>query len=475
MDVHDYIRILRKNWILIVSLTILGAMLGFGIASLTAPTYTANTRLYVSVRAAEGAVSQDLNQGTSFARQAVSSYVDIVNSALVLDRVVTDLNLPLNSAELAGQVSASSPTNTVLIEISVSDGDPTQAAAIANAVGTTFANVVTNELEKPVGGESLVNVKTVQPAVDPISPSSPNLPLVISLGGLIGLVLGVAIAVLRSFFDTKVRTIQMLENLTNKASLGGIAFDPDAVRQPLMVQGTPRSPRAEAFRRLRTSLQFLSVKGKPRAFVVTSSGPGEGKSYIAANLALVIAETGASVVIVDGDLRRPRVATNFGVEGGAGLTDVLIGRTEIEDVLQPWGTHRLAVLPSGRIPPNPSELLGSEAMKTTIDHLGELFDYVIIDAPPVLLVTDAALLSTATAGVLFVAAVDRVRHPDVTNAMRSLASVNAVVHGTVASMLPDRGPDSTAYAAYAYAHSGGEDQPLEALPPRRRANREVDA
>lgn len=473
MDVHDYIRILRKDWIPIVSLTILGAMLGFGVATMTAPTYTANTRLYVSVRAAEGAASQDLNQGTSFVRQAVASYVDIVDSALVLDRVATDLDLPMGGAGLAGKMTASSPTNTVLIDISVSDRDPAQAAAIANAVGTTFANVITNELEKPSGGESLVNVKTVQPAAEPVAPSSPNRPLLIAIGGVIGLALGVALAVLRAFFDTKVRTIQMLESLTRKASLGGIALDPEAERQPLLVESAPRTPRAEAFRRLRTSLQFLSVKGSPRAFVVTSSGPGEGKSYVAANLALALAETGASVVIVDGDLRRPRVAVNFGVEGGAGLTDVLIGRAEVEDVLQPWGTQRLSILTSGRIPPNPSELLGSEAMKATIDHLGEMFDYVIIDAPPVLLVTDAALISAASAGVLFVAAIDRVRKPDVTNALRTLASVNAVVHGTVATMLPARGPDSTAYGEYMYGQA--DEDVAEKVDTRRRSRRGGDS
>ncbi|WP_158861845.1 polysaccharide biosynthesis tyrosine autokinase [Leifsonia sp. AG29] len=460
MELLDYVRILRKNWLLITSASLLGAFAGGAVAATTTPQYTASTRLYVSVRASDTAVSQDLNQGTTFARQAVTTYADVISSAIVLDKVVAELDLPQSSAELAGSVRASSPSGTSLIDIAVTDPDPRRAADIANAAGETFREVLAEELEKPTGGgESLVNVKTIQPAAAPSKPSAPNSPLLI-LGGLIaGLAGGIAVSVARSLLDTRIRTVRELEAISRKPFLGGILTDPEAPKRPLVVHAEPQSVRAESFRRLRTSLQFLTVPGGRRTFVVTSSRPSEGKSNVAANLAIAIAETGARVVLVDGDLRRPTVDRNFVLEGGAGLTDLLIGRAELDDVIQPWGTNGLAILPSGRIPPNPSELLGSEAMTHTISELEARFEYVIIDAPPLLLVSDAAVLSSAAAGVLLVSASGRVRRADLTGAMRILEGVKADVLGVIATMLPLRGPDADAYGDYSYAEytaSSGE-------------------
>ena len=158
MELRDYVRILHKSWVLILAST----LLGIGVAALysivVTPKYEAATELYVSVRSGDSAASGDLVQGTNFARQAVTSYVDVVDSAVVLDRVFAELELDQTSAELAEKIEASSPLNTVLISITVADSDPERAAAIANSVGTNFADVVVNNLEKPEG-EALSLVK----------------------------------------------------------------------------------------------------------------------------------------------------------------------------------------------------------------------------------------------------------------------------------------------------------------------------
>src|SRR5690606_36194033 len=198
---------------------------------------------------------------------------------------------------------------------------------------------------------------------------------------------------LRHVLDTRVRSERDVELITDTAVIGGIVFDPKAATRPLIVQDDPRSPRAESFRTLRTNLQFLEVGQEGRTFVVTSSVQGEGKSTTTANLAIALADSGARVLLVDTDLRRPKIASYMGLEGSVGLTDLIIGRATPADVIQPWGRGRLSVLPAGTIPPNPSELLGSAAMGRLIESLRKDFDVILFDAPPLLPVTDAAILS----------------------------------------------------------------------------------
>ncbi|MFF1571162.1 polysaccharide biosynthesis tyrosine autokinase [Leifsonia sp. NPDC058292] len=450
MELRDYLRILHKNWILIAVCALLGVAVAAGYSLAVTPKYQASTELYVSVRAGDAAATTDLVQGTSFARQAVTSYVSVVNSASVLDRVIDDLKLDTTSTKLAAQVSAESPLNTVLIDITVTDDDPARAAAIANSVGENTSYIVTNKLEKPVGGASLVNVQTIQPAVAPVRPSSPNVVLNVVLGLLIGLAIGVAAAILRSVLDTRIHSSHDIELVTDKPILGAVSYDPSAKKRPLIVHADPRNPRAESFRSLRTNLQFVNIGDQPRSYVITSSVPGEGKSTTAANLAISLAETGAKVVLIDGDLRMPKVAEYMGIEGAVGLTDVLIGRTQLSDVLQKWGRGQLYVLPSGRIPPNPSELLGSSAMSTVLSALTAEFDYVIVDAPPLLLVTDAAVISKFTGGAILAAASGITKKNELAAATRALDHIGSRLVGIVVTMLPTKGPDSYGYGVYGY-------------------------
>lgn len=469
MELRDYLRILHRNWILILALTILGGAGAFGYSLVQTPSYEANTQLYVSVRSDSSGVSE-LAQGTSFARQAVVSFVDVVDSAVVLDRVINDLDLEETAQQLASRIDASSPTNSVIIAIRVSDTNAEQAAAIANSVGSNFADVVVNRLEKPEGDTaSLVRVETIEPALVPTTPASPHTPVNTVLGIAIGLALGLGVAVLRSILDTRIHSLHDIEATTEAPVLGGIALDPDAKKRPLIVHADPRNPRAESFRSLRTNLQFVDVDGSSRSFVVSSAGPGEGKSTTTANLAIALAETGARVALVDGDLRLPRVADYMGLEGGVGLTDVLIGRAELVDVLQQWGTGKLFVLPSGRTPPNPSELLGSQAMQRTLGALEEAFDYVLVDAPPLLLVTDAAVVSRFTSGVLMVAASGTTKKPQLTAAVEKLNAIGSRLFGVIVTMLPAKGPDSYGYGAYSYTAMEDATKPRKG---ERRSRRE---
>ncbi|TLM84551.1 polysaccharide biosynthesis tyrosine autokinase [Pseudarthrobacter sp. NamE2] len=448
MDLRDYFRILRRNWILIVSFVLAGVLIGGGASILAKPSYTAETQLFVAIQGS-GSI-QELQQGNTFGQARVQSYVKTVDSPIVLQPAIDSLGLAISSQELSGRVTAQTDPNTVLISISVSDSSPVQSAALAQAVAASLIKAV-DKLEQPnAAGTSPVSLSIIKPATAPTSPSAPNTRLNLLLGLLAGTALGIGGAILRSKLDNRIRGEADLRRVTDAPLLGGIAFDQDASRKPLLTQAAPQSPRAESFRQLRTNLQFANVARQAKTVLVTSSLPGEGKSTTATNLAIAVAQAGQSVCLIDADLRRPMVSEYLGLDRTAGLTTTLVGSADVNEVLQPWGNDNLFVLASGRIPPNPSELLGSGAMRQLIASLEQSFDMLIIDAPPLLPVTDAAVLSQYVGGIVVVAGSQKLRVQDLQKAMTMLDMVDAPVLGIVLNQIPVKGPDAYAYGYYSY-------------------------
>ena len=450
MELREYIRILRRSWILILLALLLGIGAAAGYSLVQTPEYRASAKVFVSTQSA-GTVS-DLSQGNSFTQQAVKSYADVVSTPVVLEPVIAQLGLDETAESLAPRVSASAAADTVIIEIAAQDQQAETAAVIANAVAKSFSDVVAQLVPEDTGGQPQVKITTLQEARIPASPVSPRVPLNLALGALVGLALGIAVSVLRSTLDTRIRGERDLRLVTDAPVLGGIAFDPKAKERPLIVQSDPRSPRAESFRSLRTNLQFLDFGGRARSFVITSAVESEGKSTTTANLAIALSDAGARVAVIDADLRRPKLASYLGLEGAVGLTDVLIGRAKLTDVLQPWGNRNMFVLPAGQIPPNPSELLGSRTMVTLLKDLEAEFDTVLIDAPPLLPVTDSAVLSKSAGGAILVVSSGRAHRGQVHAAIESLNSVGAEVLGVVLTMLPTKGPDAYGYGQYGYSY-----------------------
>jgi capsular exopolysaccharide synthesis family protein len=450
LELRDYVRMLRRNWILVTATTLIGLLVG-GLASvLTKPTYTAETQLFVAIQSS-GSV-QELQQGNTFSQARVQSYVKTVDSPLVLQPAIDALGLSATATDLADRTTASTDASTVLITISVEDGSPVQAAAIAEAVGDSLIRTV-DVLERPkTGGSSPVRLSVIKPAIAPSGPSAPNTRLNLLLGLLLGVAFGVTAAVLKSTLDYRIRGELELRRVTDAPLLGAIAFDQDASKKPLLTQSKPQSPRAESFRQLRTNLQFANVAGKAASVLVTSSLPGEGKSTTATNLAISLAQAGQTVCLVDADLRRPMINEYLGLDRNAGLTTALVGNADVNELLQPWGQDRLYVLTSGAIPPNPSELLGSEEMQTLIERLEQAFDIVVVDAPPLLPVTDAAVLSRHVGGVVLVVGAFKTKQHDLEKSLKSLDMVEANVLGVVLNRLPVKGPD-----AYAYSYYGSEE------------------
>jgi capsular exopolysaccharide synthesis family protein len=460
VDLHDYLRVLRKRWRIIGGVAVLSLSIAVLATLAASPVYEARAQLFVSTAGSEDATS--LLQGSSFTQQRVKSYADIVTSAQVLDPVIKSLGLETTAVELAGRIVADVPLDTVLINVTVRDGSPERSAAIASAVASTFTKTVV-QLERPSSnGPAPVKVSVVRIPVVPSAPVLPNPLRNTALGLVLGLVAGFGLALVRDLLDKGVKGERDIQAVTDVPVIGGISFDPDAPERPLIVHVDPHSPRAEAFRQVRTNLQFIDVANHPRSIVLTSAMPGEGKSSVAANLAITLAATGSRTVLVDGDLRQPRLAEYMGLEGAAGLTTVLIGHAQLHDVLQPWGDQRgLDVLTCGPIPPNPSELLGSDAMVDLLRELESSYDHVIIDSPPLLPVTDAAVLSRRTGGAVMVVGVNRVNSDQLGKALEVLRTVGAPVLGVVANLLPAKGPDAYMYTHYRYKYGGKREAPAE--------------
>jgi capsular exopolysaccharide synthesis family protein len=460
VELRDYIRILRKSWILITAMTLLGIAAAAGYSLLQTPVYSATSKVFVSTQS--GGTASDLAQGNTFTTQRVQTYADLVSTPVVLLPVIAELGLDTDAGTLGRSITASAPESTSLIEITVTSTDPVLASELANGTSESLTSAV-DTLERPLEEDAVSPVKLslVQQATVPASPISPNVPVNLVLGLLVGLALGIGIGVLREVLDTRIRTERDVKSVTEAAIVGGIAFDPKAVSRPLIVQDDPRSPRAESFRSLRTNLQFIGAGSAGHSFVVTSSIESEGKSTTAANLAIALAAAGSRVVLVDGDLRRPKVADYMGIEGSVGLTDVLIGRAELQDVLQPWGRSSVTVLPAGKIPPNPSELLGSPGMEALVETLAKDFDHVIYDAPPLLPVTDSAILGKLVGGALVVVAAGRTTKHQLEGAVTTLQHVGAPVSGIILTMLPTSGPDAYGYGRYGYGYGYGLDEETE--------------
>jgi capsular exopolysaccharide synthesis family protein len=456
VELSDYIRILRKSWILIVALALVGVAGAASLSLLQTPQYSATSKVFVST-SSSGSVTE-LAQGNTFTVQRVNTYSDLATTPIVLLPVIAQLELETNEGALSKAISVAAPLNTSIIEITVVNDDPVLAADIANATAESLTDVV-DRIETPATEDatSAVKLTLVQQATVPGAPVSPNVSLNIALGVLVGLAVGVGLAVLRQVLDTRIRNERDIELVTDAAIIGGIVFDSKAASRPLIVQDDPRSPRAESFRTLRTNLQFLDVGQGGRSFIVTSSIQSEGKTTTTANLAIALADSGVRVLLVDADLRRPKVAKYMGLEGSVGLTDVLIGRVPLTDVVQEWGRGRLSVLPAGTVPPNPSELLGSAAMGRLITELRSKFDVVLFDSPPLLPVTDAAILSRFVGGVILVVAAGRANRHHVGGAVSALENVGSKVSGIVLTMLPTKGPDAYGYGRYGYGYEYGSD------------------
>ncbi|MCK8671917.1 polysaccharide biosynthesis tyrosine autokinase [Rhodococcus sp. NPDC003382] len=455
MEVHDYLRILQARWKIIAVTTVVVLLGALGASLLATPQYQASTRLFVST--SSGASVSEIYQGNRFSQERVASYTKLLTGTTVAGRTLDALGITdLTPAGLAAKVKASSAPDTVLIDTTLTDTSPERARDLANALSDEFV-MMARELETPEnGGAPAARVVVEQYATTPAAAVSPNTKRNLVLGLLVGLLLGIGAAVLRDRLDNTVKDRKTAEDIAGAGLVGTIPLDKERQNEAAIVFRDANSGSAEAYRELRTNLQFLDVDNPPRVLVVTSALPAEGKTTTAINTALVLAEAGHSVVLVEGDLRRPRVSKYLGVLGDAGFSTVLSGRAGLDDVLQPTRFENLTVLAAGTLPPNPSELLGSATAKHVIAELRARFDYVIIDASPLLPVTDAVVLSAAADGALVIARHGKTTREQMVRAVGNLDSAGVRVLGTIITMTPSKGPGAYEYRYFYESDDSGK-------------------
>lgn len=442
MTLSEYLAVLRRSWIWIVVATVVGALLATGVSMAMTPIYQAKTRMFVSVR-----VPMEKGyhySGDVFVSQRVASYLKVVDSPTVLEPVIRQLGLDTTPKDLAEEIDVTSPTGTVLYEVTASDPDPDQAARLANAIAASYAAEIERlegaaAAQRGSAGESsqvLVKVSVLNPAEVPEEPASPRTLLNVALGTLLGFLIGVGVAVLRYSLDKSLKSVEDLEEAVRAPALGVVPSDPGSKDEPLAALSS--GPRAEPFRTIRTNLRFVDVDDPPHTVVITSAIPGEGKTTTACNLAIALGRAGAKVLLVEGDLRRPQVADYLGIDGSVGITDILIGQAGVDSCVVEWSRGPVDLLPSGSIPPNANELLGSRQMKELLQELRGRYDAVVINAPAVLAVTDAAVLATGADGVILVARYGSTSREQVAEAADRLRQVHARVLGAILNFAPSR-------------------------------------
>ena len=456
MELKDYLRVLRAHWVGVLAL----ALAGIAVASL----YTV-TQPKVYAASATGFVSTGANENPalgsvadSLAKSRAKSYVDIAKGRATAREVIDKLGIDARPAGLIGSITVEQPIDTVVIKITARSGTPAGARDLADAWVAALAAQV-RSIEDPEGTDvaGTLRVVPIEAAELPSAPILPRTQLNLLLGLVFGLLLGAVYALLRSQLDRRLRSTAAVERqfgVTVVAAIpsepdlqhpvgtkGGLAVDPHAA-------GSRPSPAAEAFRKLRTNLQFMDVDNPPQIIVVTSPRQGDGKSTVAANLAAAMAVNGQPVTLIDGDLRRPTVAESFGLVEGAGLTDVLVGRVDMDDVAQQHPDYtNLRVLAAGGTPPNPSELLGTQAMRKLLRTLART-SVVLIDAPPLLPVTDAAVLTALSDGALVVISSGRTLDTELGAALGHLDAVNGKALGVIFNRVTRNDSESGYYGEY---------------------------
>ena len=517
MELREYAHLLRKwLWLIVVCALAAGAMAYLVSANMT-PTYQATSTLRVNQASNPATTVAYADVLTS--ERLARTYATLLTSRPVLEETAQRLGITLD--DLDNTVTVTPVRDTLLLEVSVEGANPQLIADVANILPQVFIDRdreiqlgqvskwretleteiataeadltrATNELAtgtdnaeksrleanlaqyrstytsllaslqqaKISEAQAINNIVVSEPAIVPEDPIGPRTLTNTLLAAVVGALLALGAAFLIEYLDDTIKSSDDVERVTGLSTLGAIARlkDTGATRQ-LVAWMKSKAPETEAYRTLRTNIQFSSVDKPIKTLLVTSSSPGEGKSTTAANLAVVMAQTGQQVIVVDTDLRRPVLHKVFEVPNNAGLTTALLAgdAVELDDHLQRTEIENLTVLTSGPIPPNPSELLGSHRMLNLVAVLSTRADLVIFDSPPVLAVTDAAVLARQVDGALLVADAGRTKEHALASAANEIQKTGGNLLGVTLNRLDAR-RGYNYYYYYYYSDDDGEQR-----------------
>jgi capsular exopolysaccharide synthesis family protein len=408
----SYLDVIRRRKWLVLAVTAVAVAAAAALSLLSKPVYRAETKIVI------GQGGGLVQPGFANSIQPYTATMsDLITSDIVASNVIKSLGLKQTPHELLAKISTSINPQTAVLNVYVDDHDRSQAVRIDQQVAVVFSQLVADRFGHTAAPTTPGTAPTPPLTANVFDPAhalpgrvSPKPVQNVIIALVLGLVLGLISAFLREHFDRALRTRDDVERAFGVPVIAQVPF-PKQGKEQRTIAWDGMGETAEAFRGLRANLQYLAVQRPLRTILVTSASPEQGKTTVAANLGVTIARSGASAVVVDADLRRPRLGGVFGAEqGDVGLTNVLVGSADLQAAIRevplPDGRDeagRLAFIPSGPLPPNPSELLASAQMTALLDRLSAAFEYVIIDSPPVLLVADALELARNADGALIVA------------------------------------------------------------------------
>lgn len=451
VEFREALTALRAAWWMPLVGALLGGLVGFGLSLAQTPVYSSTTQLFASTT--DSGSTSAFVEANRFSQERLASYAQLLTGPRLAERVVDGLSLDMTPRELAEKVEATPVADTVLIDVTVTDPDPETAQLIATTVGAEFRTLV-REFESVGAGDAVpVEVFVAADAELPTTPTSPKTIRNTAMALTLGLLAGSGAAIARTRLDRSVKDPELAADLAGAPVIGTVAADRSVQQRPV-VQAGSMVRTAEDFRRIRTNLQFLSVDEPPTVIMISSALPDEGKTTLAANLALTLVDAGKRVTLLEADLRRPKLTRYLGLVSGAGLTNILAGTADVDDVLQPYGDGRLTVIAAGPTPPNPGELLASSHMSALVGKLRTQSDFVLLDAPPLLPVADSAGLAVHTDGALLAVRYGKTRTDQLEQAATSLERVGSKVLGVVLNFVP---PRADVAAAYGYGHAYGPE------------------
>jgi non-specific protein-tyrosine kinase len=500
LELKRYIALLIRWAWLIALCAVLGAASAFIVSSRKTPVYRTSTTLMIQQSPESGTTEYNaLRTSELLAR----TYAEILTEKPVLEEVIDRLGLDVSPDGLAKRVSVNRVPDTQLIRLAVEDTDPVRAALTANTIAETFTaynaslqedryadslNSIQAQMDelsarmeetqaaiealgvpetaqeqaeesrlettlaqyrntyasllqsyeemRLTAAQSTDNVTVVRTADVPQKPVGPQTMRNTALAGVTGAMVAVGVAFLIEYLDDTIKTPQDVRRAMGLETLGAIGRLDDG--DELVAAVEPLSPISEAYRVLRTNIGFSGVDQPLRTILVTSPQPSEGKSLTVANLAVVMAQAGLQVVVVDADLRRARMHKLFDLHVHSGLSGSLL-EGSLDGNVQPVSVEGMRVLPAGKLPPNPSEMVGSERMAAFLESLEGQADVVLIDSPPVLPVADSVILAQRVDGVLLVIDVGETRSGAAREAVERLEQVGANTVGVVLNRVPVNG------------------------------------
>lgn len=419
MTLGEFLRVVRRRWRVGVAVAVLGIIAATVIAILMPPSYEAKVDVFFT--------SSDPTANVS---DRVAGYAPLVTNDFVTSSVVTQLGLDETPLQFSRHITVTSQPNSAVLSASVQLSDPAQASAAANGVANSFIQLF-GRLEVPPAPNvpAAVTAKLVQPAGPPAAATWPSV-LTFVVGLAVALVLGIAAALLRNALDPLVRSRGELSALSAGPFLGEVSASRRA-RQEEGGVDAPTAASAAEFRRLRSVLRPAGDDHPPGAFTVTSAAADSGRTMVSVNLATALAQVRNTVLLIEADLRNPRISHHFGLDTRTGLTSVLSRSVPLAQAVRPCGGAGLRVLPVGPIGPGSEDLLGSPRMAELLAEVREEYDVVVLDTAPLLRDPNAVDLASGTDGVLLVVGAGATRKDDVREAVGLLDQVATPLLGTV--------------------------------------------